>query len=139
MKHQFIDSGAKAIVVLADLLPKLDTIKAETDIEYVIATSAQGLITGVDDVPDNCYSLNKIFTACEHSTLALRPDSKADDICLLQYTGGTTGVAKGASLTHQSLLANAQQSGIGLGSRYQEQDQIFICPLPLLPYLCFYA
>jgi len=131
MKHQFIDSGAKAIVILADLLPKLDAIKAETEIEYVIATSAQGLLTGIDDVPESCYSLNKIFTTCEHSTLALRPVSKADDICLLQYTGGTTGVAKGASLTHQSLLANAQQTRIGLGKHYQGKEQIFICPLPL--------
>ena len=57
--------------------------------------------------------------------------AQREDIAVLQYTGGTTGVAKGASLTHANILANAAQMEDRLGERCEAGKEIFVCPLPL--------
>lgn len=131
MQHQFKNSGAKAIIILTDLLPKLDEIKANTDIETVIATAATDLLTGSTEVPDGCISFNQILTECKGDTLTPRPANSLDDNAVLQYTGGTTGVSKGACLTHRSIMANAEQTRLVLKDGCIEGEEIFVCPLPL--------
>ncbi|WP_018983607.1 AMP-binding protein [Salinimonas chungwhensis] len=130
MLHQFTDSGAKAIVILNDLLPQLEQIKAKTDIEQVIVTGAADFIQPV--APDNNYhwlmnALEKGESLAEYTP----GNATRDDIAVLQYTGGTTGVSKGAVLSHGNLLANAGQMAERLQARCETSEGVFVCPLPL--------
>ncbi|WNC74247.1 AMP-binding protein [Thalassotalea psychrophila] len=132
MQHQFKDSGAKAIILLQDLLPKLNDVKAKTDIEYVITTAATDLLTkNLEVAPSGCFSFNQIVNNTELTELAPRTANSIKDTCVLQYTGGTTGVSKGACLSHENLMSNAVQTFSRLGASCQEQQEIFIAPLPL--------
>jgi long-chain acyl-CoA synthetase len=131
MQHQFKDSGAKAIILLSDLLPKLTEIKEHTDIELVITTGAADLLTGDMGAHSGCSSLNQILADCADAVLIPRPRNALDDNAVLQYTGGTTGVSKGACLTHSSIMANAEQTRLVLKHGCNEGEEIFVCPLPL--------
>ncbi len=73
MQHQFIDSGAKAIILLSDLLPKFNEVKEHTDIELVITTGATDLLTGDMNAPSGCVSFNQILSDCADAVLATRP------------------------------------------------------------------
>lgn len=131
MQHQFKDSGAKAIILLTDLLPKLTEIKTNTDIELVITTGAADLLTADMTVPSGCVGLNQILSDFADAVLAPRPPNSIDDNAVLQYTGGTTGVSKGACLTHRNIMANAEQTRLVLDDGCNEGEEIFVCPLPL--------
>jgi long-chain acyl-CoA synthetase len=61
---------------------------------------------------------------------------KGDDIAFLQYTGGTTGIAKGAMLTHRNILANLEQTGVWVSGRFEEGAEIVIAPLPMYHIFC---
>ncbi|MFC4701617.1 AMP-binding protein [Glaciecola siphonariae] len=131
MQHQFNDSGAKALVILADLLPKFENIKSDTGINTVIVTSAAQLLTNapVEHPEYVCYAT--IFDQAQSLNLQERPTTDLQDTCILQYTGGTTGVSKGAELSHQNVLANSIQTLERLGQSFREGEEIVICPLPL--------
>ncbi|WP_395341282.1 AMP-binding protein [Ningiella sp. W23] len=130
MKHQFNDSGAKALVILSDLLPKYEAIKAETGIETVIVTSAAQLLTHeVVEGEYPCYA--EVFDKSKGLSLQARPDTSLDDTCILQYTGGTTGVSKGAELSHQNVLVNSIQTLDRLGGAFKSGEELVVCPLPL--------
>ncbi|HSC75343.1 MAG TPA: AMP-binding protein [Pseudomonadales bacterium] len=148
MEHQFIDSGAKAIVILANMANKLDDILPATALRHVIVTELADLHpmpqrfllnTAVKYIKKmvpayhlpHAISLRQALAhgAESHFTPVTR---KADDIAVLQYTGGTTGIAKGAMLTHTNLLANMQQCAVfmekaGIGNGVE----IAAAPLPL--------
>lgn len=130
MHHQFNDSGAKAIIILEDLLPKYEAIKDQVGIEQVIVTKATDLLMPSEAKHDYLDLMSLIKQSA--SLPDLTPSrAQPDDIAVLQYTGGTTGVAKGASLTHANILANASQ----MAHRIEQLSTItggnFICPLPL--------
>lgn len=131
MQHQFKDSGAKAIVILRDLLPKLEEIKAATDLETIIVTSAADFLTGDMQEQEGTICLNHAIS--EGSTMTLKPriNESLDAVCVIQYTGGTTGVSKGAILTHRNILSNCGQTFERIGEYCQSGKEIFICPLPL--------
>ena len=125
MRHQFKDSGAKAIVILANFASNLQEILADTDIQSVIVTEVgdqipfpKSLIVNSVvkyikkmvpsyDLPQ-AISFNEAIAAGAEYTYD-RPKVTQSDIAFLQYTGGTTGVSKGAVLTHQNILANMLQ------------------------------
>jgi len=147
LKHQLTDSGASAIVVLENFAHVLQEVIAETQVKQV-------LLTGVGDmlgfpkgtlinfvlrhvkkqVPD--YSLpgairfNEALAKGAGKTLP-SIDIRGHDIAFLQYTGGTTGVAKGAMLTHRNLVANMQQSSVWIGTNARPGKEIIITALPL--------
>lgn len=130
--HQFNDSGAKALVVLSDLLPTLAKVVATTPIELVISTHPLDLIdpqvqpkTGLKNV-EFCQVLKQ---GAELPFSRFVP--AADDLAALQYTGGTTGLSKGAMLTHGNMLANAAQVKSRIGSVITEGEDIFVAPLPI--------
>ena len=132
MQHQFKDSGAKAIVILSDLLPKLAAIQSETDISCVIATGATDLLTGKTTLEDEkAHGLMDVLELGKTFSLAPRANENRDAICVLQYTGGTTGVSKGAMLNNDNLIGNAEQTMERLVDCCRESQEIFVCPLPL--------
>lgn len=148
MKHQFIDSGAKAIVILANFAHNLELIIKDTAIEHVIITEIGDLLGGFKGAMVNfvvkrvkkmvpSYSLKGTISfkhALEEGKQhkLSRPEIKPGDLAFLQYTGGTTGVSKGAMLTHRNLIANLQQIEAWLSqTNLEEGKEVFIAALPL--------
>ena len=131
MQHQFSDSGAKALVILTDFLDKYEAIKNDTSIEHVLVTGAAELLGQPLEVPAGCHGLSSALERGRELPPVREVTAIHEDIAVLQYTGGTTGVAKGACLTHANLLANAAQMGVRISQRGNEGEEIFVCPLPL--------
>jgi long-chain acyl-CoA synthetase len=147
LKHQLNDSGAAAIVVLDNFAATLQQVIAETPIKHVIGTGVgdllgfpKGAITNFvlkyvrKAVPD--YRLDgevrfrDVLARGARLTLP-RTDVQHGDIAFLQYTGGTTGVSKGAMLTHRNLVANMQQASQWIGKRAAIGEEHIITALPL--------
>ncbi len=150
MEHQFNDSGAVAIVILANFACNLEKIIDKTKIKTVITTEIGDLFGGLKGLVTNFvvknikkmvppYSLPGAikFNQClkEGSKHTFNPiDAKGDDIAFLQYTGGTTGVSKGAMLTHRNIVANLEQSCAWMvagGMDKGDEQEIVITALPL--------
>lgn len=147
MKHQLIDSGAKAIVILENFASNLQEILHETSVETVITTEIGDLLGGVRKhlvnfvvkkikkmVPDFSLPLavpfNHALSQGKGSTFT-KQELNGDDIAFLQYTGGTTGVSKGAMLTHRNLVANLEQVSSWLKTLLRERQEIVVTALPL--------
>ena len=147
LEHQLTDSGAKAIVILENFAHTLEEVIERTQLKHVI-------VTGVGDqlgwpksaivnlvvrrvrkqVPSyelpGSQRFNDVLQQGEF--LQFEPVTTShDDIAFLQYTGGTTGVAKGAMLTHRNMIANVLQAGAWLGTASQIGRDTIITPLPL--------
>ena len=132
--HQFNDSGTKVLVVLADLLPTLTKVIADTHIETVISTHTLDLIaTNTQDQPkvsfpthSFCHVLNQ-GAELEYQAIT----GQLEQLAALQYTGGTTGLSKGAMLSHGNLITNAMQIKSRLGNKLVKGEEIFVAPLPI--------
>ena len=146
IKHQLNDSGAKALVVLANIAKNASTIIAETSVEQVIVTELADvhpplkrlLINTVVKyvkklVPEFSFPSQIKFNDALH--MAKQPWQpvaiNSEDVAVLQYTGGTTGVAKGAMLTHRNLVANMVQLNEHMVDSFRRNQEIYIAPLPL--------
>ncbi len=145
MKHQFKDSGAKTLVIMDLFLDKLEEILADTDIENVIVTSigdqlpiwkglAISLVLKLKGlIPKHQLSVTS-FKEClrQGSGQSVeRPEIGLDDIALLQYTGGTTGVSKGAMLTQRNVIANMRQIQEWAKPYVLKGDETILTALPL--------
>ena len=147
MRHQFQDSEVKALVVLANMAHLAEKVLPDTGIEHVIVTELgdmHGLVkrTLVNSVVRYvkkmvpAYSLPRAIAyrdvLSEGKSLPLQKhQAKAEDLAVLQYTGGTTGVAKGAMLSHKNLVANMLQARIILNTILEEGQETIILPLPM--------
>ncbi len=148
MKHQFTDSGAKAIVVMENFAANLAEIIDETPIKTVIITSIGELLGGLKGGITNFvvrhikrmvpkFELANTVTIKhaikEGAKFQTRPfNSKPEDVVALQYTGGTTGVSKGAMLTNRNLVANMLQMRTSSSIMLKDDgSEIAVCPLPL--------
>lgn len=125
MKHQFKDAGVKAVVIMSMFAHHLEEVLPETDIKHVVVTNLGDMLGGLKGSLVNfvvkkvkkmvpAYNLPKAISFKEvlakgHKYVFDKPELKQDDIAFLQYTGGTTGVAKGAMLTHQNVVAHTLQ------------------------------
>ena len=130
--HQFTDAGVTALVCLADLLPTLEQVVPKTGIERVIVTNIFDLMEA-QPAPDSALpGLVSLPEALAQGAACELPDPSTglNDIAMLQYTGGTTGLAKGAVLTHGNILASSRQSG-SIVEIDPEQPDIVIAPMPL--------
>ena len=147
MLHQYKDSGAKAIVILENFAFNLEKILSQTQIETVITTTIgdmlgafKGAITNLvvrrvkKMVPS--YNLQGSIPLKSIIKESLGKKGEAinltkDDTAFLQYTGGTTGVSKGAELTHGNICANVSQVEAWIGSNISEGQETIITALPL--------
>jgi len=147
LKHQLIDSGASAIVVMEMFANTVAEVLAETQIKQVITTGIGDLLGFPKGpivnfmlkhvkkvIPDyhlpGAISFNQALSLGAGKTLP-SIDIRSGDIAFLQYTGGTTGVAKGAMLTHRNLVANMQQASAWIGKNVKEGKEVIITALPL--------
>lgn len=150
LEHQLNDSGAKAIFVLENFARTVEQVINKTDLRHVVVTSlgemlgAKGHIVNFvvrrvkKLVPSWSIPQHKGFrqVLSEGAGKVLAPVAlTSSDIAFLQYTGGTTGIAKGAVLTHKNLLANKMQLQLWLKSAFEKKKQPevlnFLCALPL--------
>jgi long-chain acyl-CoA synthetase len=147
LKHQLVDSGSAAIVVLDNFAATVSEVLKETSIRQVITTGVgdmlpfpKGAIVNFmlkyvkKAIPefriDGSIRFNDALARGKGKTLPT-VDIQHDDIAFLQYTGGTTGVAKGAMLTHRNLIANMQQSSAWLGENIDYGNESIVTALPL--------
>lgn len=147
MEHQFKDGGAKAIVILANYAHLLESIIKHTQIESVIVTEVGDLLPFPKNFVVNfavkkikkmvpAYNLPQAYTFNQALQIgSLSPFKAVDvgpkDLAFLQYTGGTTGVAKGAMLTHRNVLANMLQIVSWMQTRLVKGEEIAIAALPM--------
>ncbi|TKW77798.1 MAG: long-chain fatty acid--CoA ligase, partial [Bradyrhizobium icense] len=150
LEHQLKDSGAEAIIVLENFATTVQQVIAKTSVKHVIVGS-MGDLLGFKGVIVNLvvrklkkmvppYSIpgaiafNDALSAGRGMKLN-KPQLKADDVAFLQYTGGTTGVSKGATLLHRNILANVLQNDAWLQPALAKppivDNMIIVCALPL--------
>ena len=147
LKHQLSDSGALAIVVVDNFGRTVQEAMAGTPVRQVITTGLgdmlgfpKGALVNFVlrhvkkmvpdyDIPGAIRFGNALSLGQRHALPDVRIDS--DDIAFLQYTGGTTGVSKGAMLTHRNLVANMLQAGAWVGALVREGEETIITALPL--------
>ena len=147
LEHQFNDSGAKALVCLANMAHLAEKVVPRTQVRHVIVTEVADLLPPLKRlVVNSVIRYVKKMVPAYHLPKAVRfndalgkgkgatlveASPQAGDVAVLQYTGGTTGVAKGAMLTHRNLVANMLQCRSLMGANLQEGCEILITPLPL--------
>ena len=147
MEHQFNDSGAKALICLANMAHMAEEVVPKTGVKHVIVTELGDMLPPLKRVLINAAVkyLKKMVPSynipgmvrfndamAKGRSLSLAEANPASgDIAVLQYTGGTTGVAKGAMLTHRNLVANMLQAKALMGSNMIDGEEVVICPLPL--------
>lgn len=151
LEHQLRDSGAEAIVILENFAHTLEKVIANTPIKIAIIASMGDLLGGLKGglvnfvvrnikkmVPayslPNAIRFNSVLT--EAASMTLRPSELGhDDIAFLQYTGGTTGLSKGAMLSHRNVIANLMQNEAWLQPALDKEPKLesltFVCALPL--------
>ena len=157
LEHQLKDSGSKAIVILENFATTLEQCITSTQVKHVVLCAMGdqlGLFKGalVNYVVRHSKNLVPAFAlpgavrfneAVARGTAATlkKPPIKADDLAVLQYTGGTTGVSKGAVLLHRNLVANVLQNeawGAPLMGRIPANEQpTTVCALPLYHIFAF--
>jgi len=148
LRHQLEDSGARAIVVVENFAHVLQEVHKDVPVEFIITTQIGDMVSFPKGavmnlvlkyvrkaIPDwnlpGSISLKQALKQGSSQSFQ-RPELGFDDLAFLQYTGGTTGVAKGAMLTHKNLVANMMQAKIWMSaSGIGEGTEIIVTALPL--------
>lgn len=147
MKHQFNDSGADLIIILANFAVNLEKIRNDIHAKHIIVTELGDLLGMIKGSIVNLvvkyvkkmvpsYSLpgaETLKSALEKGAeYEFRHEKiKLNDTAFLQYTGGTTGVSKGAELTHGNIIANMQQISAWMKPKLKPREEVVITALPL--------
>ncbi|MGB3502792.1 MAG: long-chain-fatty-acid--CoA ligase [Mesorhizobium sp.] len=150
LEHQLNDAGAEAIVIIENFASTLEKVVSKTPVKHVVVASmgdmlgAKGLLVNFvvrrvkKMVPGWNLPGHVKFPAAlkAGSRMTFKPAKPGpDDVAFLQYTGGTTGVSKGATLLHRNILSNVQQNVLwqetAFVKRARPERQIFVCALPL--------
>ncbi|MFJ5431376.1 long-chain-fatty-acid--CoA ligase FadD [Pectobacterium actinidiae] len=147
LEHQLKDSGASTIVIVSNFAHTLEKVVHNTAVKHVILTrmgdqlsTAKGTLVNFVvkyikrlvpkyHLPD-AISFRRVLQEGRRQQY-VRPDIINSDLAFLQYTGGTTGVAKGAMLTHRNMLANLEQCKGAYGAVLQEGNELVVTALPL--------
>ncbi|HPE58760.1 MAG TPA: AMP-binding protein [Thiolinea sp.] len=147
LRHQLQDSGAKAIVIMDNFAYVLEKVLPDTEVRTVILTGAGDLVGGlkgwlVNFVVHHVKKMVPAYTlptavsyrqALQQGAARKLEDASLthQDIAFLQYTGGTTGMAKGAALTHRNMIANLLQAEAWTAHDLKPGQEVFITALPL--------
>ena len=147
LRHQLRDSGAQAIVVLENFAHTLQEVLPDTALETIVTTRIGDLLRMPKSSVVNFVAKHVKHLVPEwklegalgwHAAMDLGAHERLDDVALsrddlafLQYTGGTTGTAKGAMLTHGNMVANVQQTSAWMSGFIEEGAEIVVTPLPL--------
>jgi long-chain acyl-CoA synthetase len=151
LEHQLKDSGAEAIFILENFATTLEKIIDNTAIKHVVVANMGELLGGIKGMIVNLVvrHVKKMVPAfslphsvkfndmlAQSADLQFHPaETNLSDIAFLQYTGGTTGVSKGATLSHRNIVANVLQSHAWLKpsmDTHKDTEQLtFVCALPL--------
>ena len=147
LKHQLNDSGAKAIVVVSNFAHTLEKVVEQTPIESVILTGLGDLLSAPKrtlvnfvvkyikkmvpkfDLP-HAISMRKSLSKGRRLQY-VKPKLNKDDLAFLQYTGGTTGVSKGAMLTHGNVVSNLLQANAAYSPMLDDGKEFVVTALPL--------
>ena len=147
LRHQLVDSGTSVILVLDNFAHTVQDVLADTQVKHVLTTGLgdmlgfpKGAIVNFvlkhvkKMVPDfelpGAVRFNAALSLGQKHPLP-PIEITPHDIAFLQYTGGTTGVAKGAMLTHRNMVANMQQAAAWIGTNVKYGEEIIITALPL--------
>ena len=136
LRHQFQDSGAKALVILSDFFDTAEKVIPDTDIKLVVSTHALDM---VDAQPAPDYKLDESVRVVTLPIAISLGEGKAppkssptlNDLAVLQYTGGTTGVAKGAMLSHGNIIGSAAQGKKHFSEGNAAISGLLVAPLPI--------
>ncbi|EPF16227.1 CoA ligase [Cedecea davisae DSM 4568] len=147
LEHQLNDSGASAIVIVSNFAHTLEKVVEKTQVKHVILTRLGDQISGAKGTLVNFvvkyikrlvpkYHLPHAISfrralQSGYRMQYIKPEILNDDLAFLQYTGGTTGVAKGAMLTHRNMLANLEQVRAAYSPLLHEGKELVVTPLPL--------
>lgn len=147
LQHQLLDSQAKAIIIVENFAHTLSDIQDKVKLEHVILThmgDMLGLVKGtvVNLVVKHvkklipAHNLKKYVTykqvlAAGNASAYKKPAIAGEDLAFLQYTGGTTGVSKGAMLTHRNMVANLEQADGCIGPLLTHGKELVVTALPL--------
>ncbi len=147
LEHQLNDSGAAAIVIVSNFAHTLEKVVAKTQVQHVILTrmgdqlsTAKGTLVNfvvkyIKRLVPKYHLPDAISfrSALQHGYRMqyVKPEIVAEDLAFLQYTGGTTGVAKGAMLTHRNMLANLEQVNATYGPLLHRGKEFVVTALPL--------
>ncbi|OGA73673.1 MAG: long-chain-fatty-acid--CoA ligase [Betaproteobacteria bacterium RIFCSPLOWO2_12_FULL_65_14] len=146
LEYQLKDSGAGTIVILENFAHVLQGVISRTHVRYVVVAAlgdmlgAKGLVVNfvlrhvkkmvpAYELPE-AQRFNAVIAHGERETLRA-VEVGLEDIAFLQYTGGTTGISKGAMLVHRNILANLEQAAVWLAPFMGERRQVIITALPL--------
>jgi long-chain acyl-CoA synthetase len=147
LEHQLKDSGAEAIIVLENFANTVQQVLQDSPVQHVIVATMGDLLGGVKGAIVNfvvrhvkkmvpAFTLPRAVSfkqvLAEGGRMTLHPAKIGhDDIAFLQYTGGTTGISKGAVLLHRNVVANVLQNEAWLHMGAQQEQVVFVCALPL--------
>ncbi len=146
LQYQLKDSGAKAIVIFENAASILESVLPETDIKWIYTTGIGDMLSFPKSMLVNfvlrkvkkmvpAYSLptaRSFVSACFETDAQVKPAKNLtpETTAFLQYTGGTTGVSKGAVLSHGNMLSNVIQARTGIGQHTKKGDEIIITAMP---------
>ncbi len=147
LKHQLVDAGAAVLVVVDNFGATAQEVIAQTPVRQVVTTGLGDMLGFPKgalinfvlkyvkkmvpdyDLPGARRFKDALSLGAAHNLPAV--DVSAEDIAFLQYTGGTTGVAKGAMLTHRNMVANMQQASAWIGRDVKAEGELIVTALPL--------
>ncbi len=151
LEHQLKDSGAEAIVILENFATTLQAVVGRTSVRHVVVAAMGDLLgfmkgTIVNLVVRRVKKLVPAWSLPGHTSFpaalkqgagrAFKPANPGpQDVAFLQYTGGTTGISKGATLTHRNILSNVEQLALWVEDAYtvkpKPENLVYVCALPL--------
>ena len=147
LEHQLTDSEARAIVIVENFASVLDDVIGRTRVEHVVLVRmGDGLGFPKSALINFVVRRVKKMVPAFHLPDAIRfpraleegrgkplrpSEAGRDDVAFLQYTGGTTGVAKGATLSHGNVISNLQQTSSWIGGSFEPGQEVFVTALPL--------